>query len=335
MKYLGDAYQMTPGEAELLEWTVLERFKGTEAISARIDILIVVQAGLLTGTNSALSGDSKFLINCPPLQRQEATTIIRPRSKSARLAYLSSTREDFLGATPLSNFERTRGCTMCHGVSVIHIIDRPLSIKKDFGFLEFPDAYECLFSFFVLIAICPLCCSFVPAPHNYVESLKILRGTPYSEMTCSAYICAVKRQRHTCTANDFSQNQCHGALYCLSNCGQDRPWLAPLSIVAGVSASANHADEVLFQKCVQGDGEKYLGSSVGTVLSLNNLENQRFGSYDGTAVLLFDLSIQVCEPHGISLRRACHQILRVVVTRCARIAALASHGSSSLLVASL
>lgn len=51
--------------------------------------------------------------------------------------------------------------------------------------------------------------SSAPAPKNYLESLLMLRGTPYETLNCSQYISVAKRHAF-CSASDFWNNQCHG-----------------------------------------------------------------------------------------------------------------------------
>jgi hypothetical protein len=58
--------------AQLYEWTpdaVNKGFRGQ--LREEFDILTQVEDGVLTGPNVAPSGDSKFNINCPPIQRLE------------------------------------------------------------------------------------------------------------------------------------------------------------------------------------------------------------------------------------------------------------------------
>ena len=51
--------------------------------------------------------------------------------------------------------------------------------------------------------------SLAPAPKSYVQSLVMLRGTPYETLNCSEYICVASRHR-LCQAADFWDNGCDG-----------------------------------------------------------------------------------------------------------------------------
>jgi hypothetical protein len=58
--------------AQLYEWTpsaVAKDFRGQ--LREEFDILTLVQDGVLTGPDGAPFGDSKFIVNCPPIQRLE------------------------------------------------------------------------------------------------------------------------------------------------------------------------------------------------------------------------------------------------------------------------
>jgi hypothetical protein len=58
--------------AQLYEWTTDAVNDGSRGqLREEFDILTLVQDGLLTGPNGAPFGDSKFIINCPPIQRLE------------------------------------------------------------------------------------------------------------------------------------------------------------------------------------------------------------------------------------------------------------------------
>ena len=51
--------------------------------------------------------------------------------------------------------------------------------------------------------------SFTPAPRNYLESLVMLKGTDYSTLNCSQYICTAKHHRN-CKAKGFWAQGCDG-----------------------------------------------------------------------------------------------------------------------------
>jgi len=82
-----------------------------------------------------------------------------------------------------------------------------------------------------------------------------------------------------------------------------------------VSAIANHADQLLFQKCALGDWEKYLSART-------DLSSKYLGELDPGLrwTRCFSSATKYCG---------------VVVTQCVGVAALTNHGSSSLLVAGL
>ena len=60
-----------------------------------------------------------------------------------------------------------------------------------------------------MLASSLLSLSSAPAPRNYIQSLRMLEGTPYETLNCSEYIC-VARHHPSCQAADFWSDGCNG-----------------------------------------------------------------------------------------------------------------------------
>jgi hypothetical protein len=62
----------------------------------------------------------------------------------------------------------------------------------------------------MILALLSLSCK--RAPHSYLESLTMLKGTDYWELNCSEYICVAKHHPD-CVARNFWEKACDGDAY--------------------------------------------------------------------------------------------------------------------------